>query len=70
MMLSPTGPATPSIRHAEVAELADALDSKSSVPKGRVGSSPTFGNPYRAMSCNDSQMTLIWLELLVMVAKW
>ena|GEM_PF-5906110 len=30
-------------KQAEVAELADALDSKSSVPKGRVGSSPTFG---------------------------
>ena len=30
-------------KKAEVAELADALDSKSSVPKGRVGSSPTFG---------------------------
>lgn len=45
MMLSPTGETIPPRRQAEVAELADALDSKSSVPKGRVGSSPTFGNP-------------------------
>jgi hypothetical protein len=30
-------------KKAEVAELADALDSKSSVPQRRVGSSPTFG---------------------------
>jgi len=29
--------------YAEVAELADALDSKSSVLKRRVGSTPTFG---------------------------
>jgi hypothetical protein len=28
---------------AEVAELADALDSKSSGPLARVGSTPTFG---------------------------
>lgn len=28
---------------ADVAELADALDSKSSVPKGRVGSTPSIG---------------------------
>ena len=33
---------------AGVVELVDALDSKSSVPLGRVGSSPTSGtNPYK-----------------------
>src|SRR5690606_7467111 len=33
----------PRFVHAEVAEPADAADSKSVVPKGRVGSTPTFG---------------------------
>ena len=33
-------------RLARVAELADALDSKSSVLYGRVGSSPTSGTPF------------------------
>ena len=31
------------MNHAEVAELADALDSKSSVVAPRAGSSPAFG---------------------------
>ena len=36
---------------AEVAELADALDSKSSGPKGRVGSTPTFGTSFPVRLC-------------------
>lgn len=37
-------------KHAKVAELVDALDSKSSELKTRVGSSPTFGTIHKASS--------------------
>ena len=35
--------------NAQVAELVDALDSKSSGPQGRVGSSPTLGTKQRRL---------------------
>lgn len=36
----------PILKFAEMAELVDALDSKSSDPQSRVGSSPTFGTNF------------------------
>ena len=50
--LRPDKPHPATRRIAEVAELADALDSKSSVLNGRVGSSPTFGT-YAPTGCGE-----------------